>query len=59
MALPPRAWAVFILINPFWPDAQPYDTYILASVAALVAWLNRASMLGREAAVTQVLPDRF
>ena len=25
------------LINPFWPDAQPYDTWILVAVAVVVA----------------------
>ena len=25
------------LINPFWTDAQPYDTWILAAVAMVVA----------------------
>ncbi|MYM54272.1 CPBP family intramembrane glutamic endopeptidase [Thalassovita mangrovi] len=44
------------LINPFWPDAQPYDTWILVGVAAVVVWWNRASMLHRDGAVTEVIP---
>ena len=45
------------LINPFWPDAQPWDTWILVGVAAGVVWLNRGTMLARGGAVTTVMPQ--
>ena len=44
------------LINPFWPDAQPYDTWILVAVTAAVVWHQRKSMLRRGQAVTEVIP---
>ena len=44
------------LINPFWPDAQPWDTWILAAVAVVVVWLNRETMFSRAGAVRQVIP---
>lgn len=44
------------LINPFWPDAQPYDTWILVGVVAVVVWWNRETMFTREGAVTEVIP---
>jgi len=44
------------LINPFWPDAQPWDTIILVVVAAAVVWWNRDAMLTREGAATEVIP---
>jgi membrane protease YdiL (CAAX protease family) len=44
------------LINPFWPDAQPWDTRILVLVAAAVVWLNREAMFSRDGAVTDVMP---
>ncbi len=44
------------LINPFWPDAQPWDTWILVGVAAVVVWWNRDTMFTRAGAVTEVLP---
>jgi len=44
------------LINPFWADAQPWDTWILVAVAVIVVWWNRDSMFIREGAVTEVLP---
>ncbi len=44
------------LINPFWPDAQPWDTWLLVAVAAVVVWLNRAEMFTRDRAVTNVIP---
>ncbi|MBA3910943.1 MAG: CPBP family intramembrane metalloprotease [Rhodobacter sp.] len=45
------------LINPFWPDAQPWDTWLLVGVAAVVVWLNRATMFIREGAVSDVIPE--
>ena len=44
------------LINPLWPDAQPYDTYLLVLIAALAVWVNRGTMLTRAGAVTVVVP---
>ncbi len=45
------------LINPFWPDAQPWDTWLLLGVAVIVVWWNRKSMFRREGAMTEVLPE--
>lgn len=44
------------LINPFWPDAQPWDTWILVAVAVVVVWWNRDMMFTRTGAVTTVIP---
>ena len=44
------------LVNPFWPDAQPYDTWILVVIAAVVLWRNRETMFTRDGAVTEVIP---
>jgi uncharacterized protein len=44
------------LINPFWPDAQPWDTWILIVVAAIVVWWNRDTMFTRAGSVTEVVP---
>lgn len=44
------------LINPLWPDAQPYDTGLFVAVAALVVWFNRSEMLSRQGGITDVLP---
>ena len=44
------------LINPFWPDAQPWDTIILVVVAIIVVWWNRDTMFTRHGAVTAVIP---
>lgn len=48
----------FSLMNPIFPDAQPYDTYLLLVAAALIFFWNRDEMLTREGAVTQVLPQQ-
>ena len=44
------------LINPFWPDAQPWDTIILVAVTVIVVWWNRDTMFTRQGAVTEVVP---
>lgn len=46
------------LVNPFWPDAQPWDTVILVGVAVVVVWWNRDTMFARTGAVTAVVPHR-
>jgi membrane protease YdiL (CAAX protease family) len=47
----------FMLNNPIWPDAQPYDTYLLIPAALVVVWLNRATMFTKEGAVTEIMPE--
>ncbi|MCB2173860.1 CPBP family intramembrane metalloprotease [bacterium] len=44
------------VMNPVLPDAQPYDTYLLIVVAALVVWFNRTTMFTRHGSVTEVIP---
>ena len=44
------------LILPIWPDAQPYDTWILVVVAVAVVWWNRETMRSRDGATTEVIP---
>jgi hypothetical protein len=51
------AFMHFQLMNPIWPDAQPYDTYILIIVAVIVIGLNRKKMFSRVSSITQVIPD--
>jgi membrane protease YdiL (CAAX protease family) len=45
----------FSLMNPIFPDAQPYDTYLLGVVATLVVWWNRKDMFSKDGAVRDVL----
>lgn len=44
------------LIIPFWPDAQPWDTWILVALTAGVVWLKRDTMFSRDGAVTEIIP---
>lgn len=46
----------FSLMNPVFPDAQPYDTYLLIVVAVLIVWWNRKDMFTKEGSVTEVIP---
>jgi membrane protease YdiL (CAAX protease family) len=45
----------FQLNNPIWPDAQPWDSYLLAVVAIVIVVLNRRTMFNRDAGVSQIL----
>lgn len=45
----------FQMMNPAWPDAQPYDTLFFVVAAAIVVLLNRRKMFQREEGVTSVL----
>ena len=46
------------LINPLWPDAQPWDTIILVVVTVVVVWWHRNTMFTRGGAVTGVVPAK-
>ncbi len=46
----------FQLMNPIWPDAQPYDTVVLLAVAVVVVWQQRRTMLRRGGGVTEIVP---
>ncbi len=45
----------FQMMNPLFPDAQPWDNLLWVAVAVVVVWLNRRSMFRRGAGVTDVL----
>jgi len=45
------------LINPLWPDAQPYDTVIVVIAASIILWLNRNTMFKKGNGVTIIIPD--
>ncbi len=44
------------LINPLWPDAQPWDTWILVGIAVVIAYWKSDALFRRDDAVTQVIP---
>jgi CAAX protease family protein len=43
------------IMNPIFPDAQPWDSYLLAIVAAVIVFINRRQMFSRGSGVTDVL----
>jgi membrane protease YdiL (CAAX protease family) len=45
----------FQLMNPIFPDAQPYDNIIWIAVAVVVVWLNRDKMFRRGEGIKEVL----
>jgi membrane protease YdiL (CAAX protease family) len=47
----------FSLMNPLFPDAQPYDTYLLIMVAVFIALVNRESMFTSKHSVKRVIPS--
>ena len=47
----------FQLINPIWPDAQPYDTVLFVAAAVLIVWINRKKMFRKNAEMIDVIPN--
>ncbi len=45
----------FQMMNPLWPDAQPYDNLMFVAIAILIVILNRKQMFQRGSGVTDVL----
>jgi hypothetical protein len=45
----------FQLMNPIFPDAQPYDNIIWIAVAVVVVVLNRRTMFQKGTGATEVL----
>jgi membrane protease YdiL (CAAX protease family) len=43
------------VMNPFFPDAQPWDSYLLAIAAVVIVFLNRRQMFRRGSGLTEVL----
>jgi len=48
----------FQLMNPIFPDAQPYDTYFLIVAAVLIVWWNHKDMFIKDGSVTEVIPSK-
>lgn len=45
----------FQMMNPIFPDAQPYDNLLFVALAVIVVLLNRRKMFQRDQGVTNVL----
>lgn len=45
----------FQMMNPAWPDAQPWDNLMFAIAAVIIVLLNRHKMFQRDDRVTEVL----
>jgi uncharacterized protein len=43
------------IMNPIFPDAQPWDSFLLAIAAAIIVFLNRRQMFQRGSGVREVL----
>jgi len=49
----------FQMMNPIFPDAQPYDNFLFIAVAVLIVLLNRRKMFKRGEGITNVrMPDQ-
>jgi len=45
----------FQMMNPIWPDAQPWDSLLIIIAAVVIVWINRRKMFNHDHAVTEVL----
>ena len=41
---------------PMWPDAQPWDMYLVIVLAVIIVWFKRDRMFNRAGAATEVMP---
>jgi len=48
----------FQMMNPIWPDAQPWDNLLFVIAAVIIVWLNRRTMFQHGAGVTDILLPR-
>ena len=50
----------FQMMNPIFPDAQPWDTLMFIIAAVIIVWLNRHTIFKRGTGITEVLmPEKF
>jgi len=49
----------FQMMNPIWPDAQPWDCVIFAGIAAAIVWLTRRTMFKPDSGVTEILAPPY
>jgi uncharacterized protein len=45
----------FQMNNPLWPDAQPWDNFLITILAIIIVWLNRHKMFQKGSGVTNIL----
>jgi membrane protease YdiL (CAAX protease family) len=49
----------FQMMNPIWPDAQPWDNILFVVAAVITVWLNRRTMFQRGSGITRiVMPEQ-
>lgn len=47
----------FQMMNPVFPDAQPWDIYLFVAAAIFLVWLNRKEMFTKGTGVTNILVE--
>ena len=45
----------FQMMNPIFPDAQPWDNLLFIVLAAIIVWLNRSTIFQCDSGVTEIL----
>ena len=45
----------FQMMNPIFPDAQPWDILLFVMAAVIIVWINRKTMFKRGTGITEVL----
>ncbi|MBW2451146.1 MAG: CPBP family intramembrane metalloprotease [Deltaproteobacteria bacterium] len=51
------AFLHFMLMNPIFPDAEPFDSYLLALIAVPIIWFNRKMMFTGVGSVVEIVPS--
>jgi len=45
----------FQMMNPIFPDAQPWDILLFVVATVIIVWINRKTMFKRVTGITEVL----
>lgn len=45
----------FQMMNPLWPDAQPYDNFLFVLLAFVVVIINRKKMFTKQGSITEII----
>jgi membrane protease YdiL (CAAX protease family) len=48
----------FMLMNPLFPDAEPFDSYLLTLIALPILWWNREMMFTKTRSIVEIIPSK-
>lgn len=47
----------FMLMNPIFPDAEPFDSFLLTLITVPIIWFNREMMFTKKRSIVEIVPS--